>query len=70
MAYVSTARLARGPLARLMALKDTVATAVRQRRVYLQTVAELNALTDRELADLGISRLAIAEIAHQAAYGI
>ena len=27
-----------------------------RRRVYLQTVTELNALTDRELADLGLHR--------------
>lgn len=70
MAYVTTARLSGGPFARLLGLKDMVATAVRQRRVYLRTVTELNALTDRELADLGISRLGISEIAHEAAYGI
>jgi len=71
MAYVTTTRLARnGLLARFISLKGTVVTAVRQRRVYTRTVAELNALTDRELADLGISRLGISEIAYEAAYGI
>jgi uncharacterized protein YjiS (DUF1127 family) len=54
---------------RLALLKDGLATAVQQRRVYARTVAELHALTDRELTDLGISRLSIPEIAHEAAYG-
>lgn len=70
MAYVNTTRIARkGLLGRIAVFKDGVVTAIQQRRVYTRTVAELNALTDRELADLGISRLSIAEIAHEAAYG-
>jgi uncharacterized protein YjiS (DUF1127 family) len=70
MAYVNTTRFARKGFAdRLAMLRDTVLTAIAQRRTYLRTVAELNALTDRELADLGISRLGITEIAHEAAYG-
>ena len=50
-------------------MKDAVLTAISQRRVYARTVAELNSLTDRELTDLGISRLGITEIAREAAYG-
>jgi uncharacterized protein YjiS (DUF1127 family) len=70
MAYVTTTRIARkGLVYRLTVLKTAVLTAVQARRVYLRTVAELNALTDRELADLGIARAAIPEIAHEAAYG-
>jgi uncharacterized protein YjiS (DUF1127 family) len=70
MAYVNTTQSARsGLMARLAFLKDGVATALQQRRTYARTVAELNALTDRELNDLGISRLSIPEIAHEAAYG-
>jgi uncharacterized protein YjiS (DUF1127 family) len=70
MAYVNTTSAARKGFAdRLVALRDTVLTAVVQRRVYLRTVAELNGLTDRELADLGISRLGITDIAREAAYG-
>jgi uncharacterized protein YjiS (DUF1127 family) len=70
MAYVNTTRIARKGLAdRLVALKDSVATALQTRRVYARTVAELNCLTDRELSDLGISRLGIADIAREAAYG-
>ena len=70
MAYVNTTRIARKGFAdRLAYVKDLVLTAISQRSVYTRTVAELNSLTDRELADLGISRLGIAEIAREAAYG-
>lgn len=70
MAYVNTTRVGRkSVLDRLMTAKDVVTTALRQRRLYSQTVAELNGLTDRELADLGISRLAISDVAREAAYG-
>jgi uncharacterized protein YjiS (DUF1127 family) len=70
MAYVNTTRIARkGLLDRVSALKDAAVTALRSRQVYLRTVSELNALTDRELADLGIARVAIPDIAREAAYG-
>ena len=70
MAYVNSTSVARkGTFDRLIALNASVATWVRQRRVYAQTLTELSALSDRELNDLGISRLAISEIAHEAAYG-
>lgn len=70
MAYVNTTSAARKGFAdRLVALRETVLKALIQRRTYLRTVAELNGLTDRELADLGISRLSIADIAREAAYG-
>jgi uncharacterized protein YjiS (DUF1127 family) len=70
MAYVNTTRVARkGLLDRLVAAKDAVATSIQTRRVYLRTVEELNSLTDRELSDLGISRLGIPDIAREAAYG-
>lgn len=70
MAYVNTTRTAhKGFADRLAYVKDIVLTAIAQRRVYARTVAELNGLTDRELADLGISRLGITEIAREAAYG-
>jgi len=70
MAYVSTNRIAgKSLMDRVAGLVDSAATYIQQRRVYAQTVAELNALTDRELADLGIARAAISEIAHEAAYG-
>ncbi|WP_374372628.1 DUF1127 domain-containing protein [Tabrizicola sp.] len=70
MAYVTTTPVARKGFAdRLAFVKDVVLAAINQRRVYTRTVAELNSLTDRELSDLGISRLGITEIAREAAYG-
>jgi uncharacterized protein YjiS (DUF1127 family) len=70
MAYANSTSIARkGFIDRLVALKDTITTAINQRRVYERTVAELNSLTDRELADLGISRLSITDLAREAAFG-
>ena len=70
MAYVNTTRYARkGFLDRFVSLKDAALAAIQTRRVYAQTVAELDSLTDRELADLGMSRMSIAEVAREAAYG-
>ena len=40
-----------------------------RRRVYVQTVAELQALSDRDLADLGLHRSMIPAVAKDAAYG-
>lgn len=40
-----------------------------RRRVYVQTVAELQALSDRDLADLGLHRSMISAVAKDAAYG-
>ena len=41
----------------------------RRRRLYTRTQAELASLSDRDLADIGISRLQIRDIAREAAYG-
>ena len=40
-----------------------------RRAVYRQTVRELNALTTRDLDDLGINRTMITRLAREAAYG-
>ena len=40
-----------------------------RRRVYGQTLAELGALSDRDLADLGLHRSMISADAKDAAYG-
>lgn len=70
MAYVNSTPFARkGVFDRLSSVKDTILTAIRQRRIYERTVAELNNLTDRELNDLGISRFSIPELARESAYG-
>lgn len=38
-------------------------------RAYRATLAELRALTDRQLADLGLGRASIRAVAHRAVYG-
>jgi uncharacterized protein YjiS (DUF1127 family) len=38
-------------------------------RMFRQTLDELDSLNDRELADLGMSRLSVRDIAHQSVYG-
>ncbi len=38
-------------------------------RVYRETMLELSGLSDRELADLGISRATIKAVSYEAAYG-
>ncbi len=43
--------------------------AIADHRAYLSVYDELAACSDRDLADLGISRLNIRDIARQAAYG-
>jgi uncharacterized protein YjiS (DUF1127 family) len=70
MAYVNSTTLSRrGFFDRFSSVKDIVLAAIRQRRIYERTVAELNNLTDRELNDLGISRFSIPELARESAYG-
>ena len=38
-------------------------------RLYRQTLAELETLSDRELRDLGLSRLSIRQVAYDSVYG-
>ena len=47
------------------------AAAVRRKQhsAYARTLRELHRSSDRDLADIGISRLSIKEIAYEAAYG-
>lgn len=40
-----------------------------ERRLYRETVSELSQLTDRELADLGIHRATIGDVARESVYG-
>jgi uncharacterized protein YjiS (DUF1127 family) len=70
MAYVNTTRAASfSPADRFSGILATVKASFARRAVYAQTVRELNALTERELADLGIARADITTIAREAAYG-
>jgi uncharacterized protein YjiS (DUF1127 family) len=53
---------------RVMALVKSVKASVEQRRIYAQTLQELSALSDRDLTDMGISRVSIPDVAREAAY--
>lgn len=54
---------------RLVALLAQAKSAYQRNALYRQTLRELNVLTERELADLGIHRSQIRLIATEAAYG-
>jgi uncharacterized protein YjiS (DUF1127 family) len=70
MAYVNNSRTASfGLMDRLNAYVATYKANRVRRAVYIRTVTELNQLTDRELSDLGIARIAIEDVARVAAYG-
>ncbi|MFO1144317.1 MAG: DUF1127 domain-containing protein [Amaricoccus sp.] len=56
----------RAPRLGLFAL---IAQKLADRRAYLELVDELEAHTDRELADVGISRLNIRDVARTSIYG-
>lgn len=68
MAYVNSRATSVGLIDRLISALTHVKAAIERRRLYVQTLDELNALTDRELADLGISRAKVADVAREAAY--
>lgn len=70
MAYVSTTRATSLNLVqRFDEFRARMAEATAQRKTYKTTVAELSALSNRELADLGLHRSMIKQIALEAAYG-
>jgi uncharacterized protein YjiS (DUF1127 family) len=70
MADLTNSRSASAGLAdRIAAFVADLRQTARRRALYTRTLRELNALTDRELTDLGISRLQIEDVARTAAYG-
>lgn len=70
MAYAITHRSSRFSISEFVAHFVASWKADRQRRaLYNRTLGELRAMTDRDLADIGISRLQIGDIAREAAYG-
>lgn len=54
---------------RFAAFRAQLADKAAKRKVYRTTVSELESLSSRDLADLGISRSMIKSIAFDAAYG-
>lgn len=70
MAYVNATRISQiSLLSRVLDAIAGIIAALRQREVYLKTLRELNALSDRDLTDLGMNRAMMRDIAHEAAYG-
>ena len=57
-----------GLIGRLQAYVATLKEAARRRDVFRRTVRELNALSDREMSDLGIARIQVEDVAREAAY--
>lgn len=70
MAYTNSTRTAGfGLVAWARATLTEMKEAARLRAIYLQTMSELEGMSDRDLADINVSRHQIRDIAHQAAYG-
>ena len=80
MAYATSIRTAPTLIEHLVAFKNDLAERHRSRlsyievtnaknRLYRQTLDELQVLSNRELADLGMNRANLKSIAHEAAYG-
>lgn len=70
MAYVNSSRAVSVSIVdRLAGAMTVIRAAIQRRRVYDQTLRELRALSNRDLADLGIHRSLIATVAKEAAYG-
>ncbi|MDJ0628797.1 MAG: DUF1127 domain-containing protein [Rhodobacter sp.] len=57
-----------GLIRRLRASFDDARAMAGKRRVFRTTLNELNALSERDLADLGISRENIRDVAREAAF--
>lgn len=70
MAYVNSTRAESNGLGdRFATLVKAVKTVIARRAIYAQTLRELNGLSNRELADLGIARANIGAVAREAAFG-
>lgn len=70
MAYVNSTRTGSVALGdRFGTVLQALRLAIHRRGVFARTRNELNALSDRDLADLGITRAMIDAVAHEAAYG-
>ena len=70
MAYANTTSSANvAGSDRFFGIVTAVKLALSRRRAYSQTLFELNALSDRDLSDLGMIRSNIPKLAHEAAYG-
>lgn len=70
MAYANAhSHRANGWFAALGNTASALISAWQRARVFARTYAELSALSNRELHDLGLNRAMITRLAHDAAYG-
>jgi uncharacterized protein YjiS (DUF1127 family) len=69
IAHTPNAAAATGFAGRLVAAIQHMQENRARRAIYRQTVRELDVLTNRDLADLGINRAMIDRLAHEAAWG-
>jgi uncharacterized protein YjiS (DUF1127 family) len=70
MAFVSTTKKTPVTLGdRIGAWLAGFGRATQDYRLYRQTLNELGAMSDRDLADIGISRVQVEDIAREAVYG-
>jgi uncharacterized protein YjiS (DUF1127 family) len=69
MAYMNTTSAAGNTFtARIASAFHTLVTRIKERRLYRQTFEGLNALSNRELDDLGLSRSELRYIAKESAH--
>ena len=69
MAYSNAVRSREfGILDRLTVTKSTIAERIARYRTFRRTCTELDSLSDRELADLGVRRFDIRRLAYEAAH--
>ena len=68
MAYVNSRSASLSISDRFSSIVKTVKDALARRQLFNRTLSELSALSDRDLADLGLNRASIGDVAREAAY--
>ena len=70
MAFIQSQLKSKGSLIdKLEFVVRTITVNYKRHRLYTRTVSELNALSVRELSDLGLSKSVIRSVAYAAVYG-
>ena len=70
MAAIDSGIIARpSAFTRLVSFVSGFKAALEQQAEYHKTLAELEALSDRELSDIGVSRASVKDIARNSAFG-
>ncbi len=70
MAYITANHAAHASLTeRVSAFLANQRQAFADHRLYVKTMSELKSLSNRELADLGLCRSSLHEVAYKAVYG-